>query len=219
LVVGEKDWPFPVPIVRANGRFVFDTAAGTDEILNRRIGRNELDAQQVCLAIIDAQRDYVTRRPLGGDLPLYARKIISDAGVRNGLYWPPVAGEPPSPLGELVARASEEGYGAARSVGAPPAPYRGYHYRLLTSQGPHARGGSLDYEVDGQLIGGFAVVAYPAQYDNSGIMTFITNHDGVVYERDLGPDTEKIARAMTTFDPGPEWKRDTDEDQVAEVLH
>jgi hypothetical protein len=206
LLVGDKDWPFPVPIVKSNGGFVFDTAAGTDEILNRRIGRNELDAQQVCLAIIDAQRDYVARRPTGGDLPVYARKIISDAGSRNGLYWQPVAGEPASPLGELVAQASAEGYGGKKSADAAPPPYRGYRYRLLTAQGPSARGGALNYEVNGQLIGGFAVVAYPAQYGNSGIMTFITNHDGVIHERDLGPATEQIARTMMQFDPGPHWR-------------
>jgi hypothetical protein len=205
LIVGEKDWPFPVPIVQVKGKYIFDTPAGKDEILNRRIGRNELDAQQVCLAIVDAEREYVALRPMGGDLPLYARKILSDASTKDGVYWPTSAGEPPSPLGELVAQATEEGYRAARTTDGPPPPYHGYRYHLLTAQGPAARGGAMSYEVNGKLIGGFAVIAYPAQYGNSGIMTFCTNHDGVLYERDLGPQTEKLAPEIREFDPGPPW--------------
>jgi len=209
LIVGPKDWPFPVPIVHSDDKYFFDTPAGADELLNRRIGRNELSAEQVCLAIVDAQRDYVTMRPMGGDLPLYARKIMSDPGTKDGLYWPTKEGEPPSPLGPLVAQAAEQGY-TPRAANQPAPPYHGYHYRLLTSQGPHAQGGAFDYEVDGQLIGGFALVAFPAQYGNSGITTFITNHAGVVYQRDLGPNTEQIARSMPTFDPGPGWTKVTD---------
>ncbi|HSZ55486.1 MAG TPA: DUF2950 domain-containing protein [Tepidisphaeraceae bacterium] len=204
LYVGQQEWPFPVPIIRSGGGYAFDSATGKDEILNRRIGRNELSAEQVCLAIVDAQRDYVTMRPMGGDLPVYARRLVSHPGTKDGLYWPTKDDEPPSPLGPLVAYATEEGYGATRASEEPP-PYHGYRYRLLTKQGVHATGGAMDYEVDGQLIGGFAVVAYPADYGNSGITTFITNHDGVVYERDLGPDTEQLARQMTEFDPGPGW--------------
>ena len=220
LVVGKKDWPFPVPIVGAQGKYFFDTAAGEDEILNRRIGRNELDAVQVCLAVVDAQREYVALRPLGGDVPRYASKLVSSPGAKDGLYWPTVENEKPSPLGELVAEASAEGYGAAggggeRAAGEPPQPYHGYRYRLLTSQGSHAQGGAMDYIVKGQLIGGFAVIGYPAQYGNSGIMSFITNHDGVVYQRDLGDDTEKIAQTITTFDPAPEWKPVTDAQQAS----
>jgi hypothetical protein len=210
LIVGANDWPMPVPIVKADDEYVFDTLAGKDEILNRRIGRNELATQLVCLAIVDAERDYVAQRPMGGGLPVYARKIRSDPGTRDGLYWETQPGEPPSPLGPLIAYASAEGYGVAtRPTDAPPPTYHGYRYRLLTAQGEHARGGAMDYEVNGQLVGGFAVVAYPANYGSSGIMTFITNHDGIVYERDLGLDTESIAKAMTKFDPGPEWTRDT----------
>ena len=212
LVVGTRDWPFPVPIVKAEDEknYFFDTEAGKDEILNRRIGRNELSTEVVCLAIVDAQRDYVALRPMGGDLPEYARKIVSDPGKKNGLYWPTAQGERPSPLGPLVALAAAEGYGTTRRADSAPPPYHGYRYRLLTSQGPNASGGAADYVVNGRLIGGFGVVAYPAQYGNSGIMTFITNHDGLVYQRDLGPNTETIARSMTQFDPGPGWARAAD---------
>jgi hypothetical protein len=204
LLVGEDEWPFPVPIKKSDGGYVFDTKAGSEEILNRRIGRNELSAEQVCLAIVDAQREYVRRRPMGGDLPEYARKVASDPGTRNGLFWPTADWEEPSPLGPLVASATAEGYGASAR------PYHGYCYRLLTSQGPHAQGGATDYLVNGHLVGGFAILAYPAQYGNSGIMTFITNHDGIVYQSDLGPDTEKVAKGIVQFDPGPGWTRSDD---------
>jgi len=208
LLVGTDDWPFPVPIVKAGKKYEFDVDTGEDEILNRRIGRNELATQQVCLALVDAERDYVAMNPTKSDLPLYARKIISDPGERNGLYWPTNDDEPQSPMGPLVATAADEGYGKpTASTAETKPPYHGYRYRLLTAQGPHADGGAADYVVDGKLIGGFGVIAYPAQYGNSGIMTFITNHDGVVYQRDLGPDSQKIAEAITTFDPGPEWTK------------
>ena len=222
LIVGTQDWPFPVPIAKTddNKKYFFDTEAGKDEILNRRIGRNELSTELVCLAIVDAERDYVTMRPMGGDLPVYARKILSDPGTKNGLYWPTAPGEPESPLGPLVAQAASEGYGekarAARDSGMTTTdsqshpPYHGYRYKLLISQGDAANGGKMDYFANGQLIGGFGVVAYPAQYGNSGIMTFITSHDGIVYQRDLGPDTEKTTQAMTEFDPGPGWTRAAD---------
>jgi hypothetical protein len=211
LLVGADDWPFPVPIVKAKGGYVFDIEAGKDEVLNRRIGRNELAAQQVCLAIADAQREYVRLRPMGGDLPEYARKLVSDPGTKNGLYWPSGEGEEPSPLGELAAAAAEHGYGRSdRTDELPLRAYYGYRYRLLTRQGPHAPGGAIDYVVNGKLVGGFAVVAYPAKYGNSGIMTFITNHDGVVYQRDLGPETPRAAEGMSAFDPGPDWTKAAD---------
>jgi hypothetical protein len=210
LIVGKSDWPFPVPIIKSNGGYVFDTDAGKDEILNRRIGRNELSTQEVCLAIVDAQRDYVRMHPQGGDLPVYASKVVSDPGTKNGLYWPTQEGEPPSPLGELVAEASAEGYTPRKDANQPPPAFHGYRYKLLTSQGSSAPGGAADYTVDGKLVGGFGVVAWPANYGNSGIMTFITNHDGVVYERDLGPDTDKIAAAMTQFNPEAGWTKSTD---------
>ena len=208
LLVGKTEWPFPVPVIKSNGGYVFDTATGKEEVLNRRIGRNELSAVQVCLAIADAQRDYVKLHERPGEVPQYARKIVSDPGTTNGLYWPAADGKPPSPLGPLVASATAEGYGkplVGPGFSWRPPPYHGYVYRLLTAQGANAAGGKVDYEVDGRLIGGFAVVAYPAQYGNSGIMTFITNHDGIVFQRDLGPDTERVAQAMTEFDPGPGW--------------
>lgn len=207
LIVGQANWPFPVPIVKSQRKYVFDAETGREEILNRRIGRNELNAQQVCLAIIDAQREYVALRPMGGDLPVYAQKLVSDSGKRDGLYWPTAEGEPASPLGPLVASAATEGYGSSTAPTPARPAYHGYQYRLLTSQGAHANGGALPYLVDGRLIGGFAVVAYPAQYGNSGIMTFITNHDGIVYQRDLGPETEIRAQQLKSFDPGPEWQK------------
>ena len=217
LIVGDGDWPFPVPIVKSGGGYVFDTETGRDEILNRRIGRNELAAQQVCLAVVDAQREYVALRPIGGSLPEYARKLVSDPGKKNGLYWPTADGEQPSPLGPLVASAAAQGYAPSSAPAAGPPPYHGYRYRLLTAQGPHAKAGALDYLVDGHLIGGFAVVAYPAQYGNSGIMTFITNHDGIVYERDLGPETQQVAQQMTAFDPGPGWTAASDGSSMSQA--
>ena len=216
LIVGQDDWPFPVPIVKLQGKYVFDAETGREEILNRRIGRNELSAEQVCLAIVDAQRDYVALRPMGATLPEYAQKLVSDSGKKNGLYWPTAPGERASPLGPLVASAATEGYGNATAPSSARPAYHGYHYRLLTSQGPHATGGALPYLIDGKLIGGFAVVAYPAQYGNSGIMTFITNHDGILYQRDLGPETEILAQQFKSFDPGPGWTKVTDDARVAQ---
>jgi hypothetical protein len=219
LLVGKQDWPFPVPIVKSGSgtgsAYVFDAEAGEEEVLNRRIGRNELDVEQVCLAITDAQREYVRLNPTGATLPEYARKLVSDPGTKNGLYWPTAEGEPESPLGALVAAAAAEGYRAGTTRPTERA-YHGYVYRLLTAQGPHATAGALDYVVDGHLIGGFAVVACPAQYGNSGIMTFITNHEGVIYQRDLGPDTQRIAQSLTRFDPGPEWTVAGDSSQLTQ---
>jgi DUF2950 family protein len=202
LVVGEDDWPMPIPIVKDGIAWRFDTSRGKDEILNRRIGRNEMSAIQVCLAIVDAQRERAARDPGGVGLPEYAQKFFSDPGTKNGLFWQTVEGEEPSPLGALVASAAEEGYTADRH-----APYHGYFYRMLKAQGPAAAGGTRDYVVNGKMIGGFAVVAYPAEYGNSGVMSFIVNNDGIVYEKDLGPDTPRVAKAMTAYDPGTGWKK------------
>lgn len=205
LIVGNQDFPFPVPITRLDGnKYVFDTPAGEDEILNRRIGRNELETQQVCLAIVDAQNDYVRQNPMNYPIREYAQKLLSDPGKKNGLYWQTKDNEPPSPLGPLVAEASEEGY-APRKKGEAPPPFHGYYYKLLTAQGPHAIGGEADYLVDGHLIGGFAIVAWPAQYGNSGIKTFLINHNDILYEQDFGDATAETAKAMKTFDPGPGW--------------
>jgi hypothetical protein len=209
LVVGNNDWPMPIPIVKdpqKNG-WRFDTAAGMDEIINRRIGHNELDAIQTCLAIVDAEREYAMKDPDHDGLPAYAQKFFSDPGHKNGLYWPTAEGEEPSPLGPLVADAESQGYTSSHDASGQHAPYRGYHFRILKSQGPNASGGARDYIVNGEMIGGFAVVAYPAEHGNSGIMTFIVNQDGIVYQRDLGPDTAKIASQMTAFDPGSDWTK------------
>jgi hypothetical protein len=206
LHVGEEDWPWPIPIVRMNAAWQFDTTSGVEEILDRRIGRNELNAIQVCLAIVDAQREYAGVDHDGSGVRAFARRFVSTAGARDGLYWPVADGEPPSPLGPLVAHATEEGYPAPGAVKAP-IPYHGYFYRILTGQGAHAQGGAYDYLLEGRMVGGFALVAYPARYDVSGIMTFLVNHDGVVYEKDLGDQTSELARGMTRFDPDQSWRR------------
>ncbi len=206
LVIGKDEWPLPIPVVKEGDAWRFDTAAGKEEILNRRIGRNELSAMQVCLANVDAQREYVRVAREGDGVLAYAMKFRSDEGKQNGLYWPTREGEEPSPLGVLVANARAEGYSRDAS-GGKPTPYHGYFYRILTAQGPDAPGGPYDYVVNGRMIGGFALVAYPAQYGVSGVMTFIVNHQGVLYEKDLGTDTEKIARAMQTYNPDNAWKK------------
>jgi hypothetical protein len=206
LQVGKSDWPFPIPIVKKSATWMFDTDKGREELLNRRIGENELSTIQVLLAIVDAQREYAMRDRDGHALLEYAQKFRSDPGKKNGLYWETQAGEEPSPLGPLAAQARKEGYGGKQSTGQP-APYHGYFFKILMAQGQHASGGAYDYVVKGKMIGGFAVVAYPATYGNSGVMTFLVNHDGVVYEKDLGPQTAKTAAAMRTFDPDNTWKR------------
>jgi hypothetical protein len=204
LVVGKQGWPLPIPLVQDGTSWRFDTPGAVEEILNRRIGRNELSAIQVCLAIVDAQNEYAMQDRNGDGLPDYATKFASDPGKKNGLYWKEKAGEPPSPLGPAVRKASLEGYGTTGDV---PTPYYGYYYRLLTAQGPHAAGGAFNYLVGDKMLGGFALVAYPATYGNSGVMTFIVNHDGGVYQKDLGPSTEQIASAMQIFDPDETWKK------------
>ncbi len=206
LSVGKDDWPFPIPLVKGASGWRFDTAAGKEEILNRRIGQNELDVIQVCLAYVDAQREYYLRNASGGSLLEYAQKLASAAGKRDGLYWEAKPGEEPSPLGPLVATARRAGYSAGKPGGGP-IPYHGYYYRILTAQGKDAPGGAYDYLARGHMIGGFALVAYPAQYASSGVMTFIVNHDGVMYQKDLGPDTSAIAQAMTRFNPDASWKK------------
>ncbi len=204
LLVGASDWPSPIPLVQDGAGWRFDTARGKEEILNRRIGRNELSAMQVCLAYVDAQREYYARDPDQDRLLEYARHFASSPGQRDGLYWETPPGEAPSPLGPLVAKAQGEGY---KEVGGRAEPYWGYYYRILTVQGPHAPDGAYDYVVRGHMIGGFALVAYPAEYRSSGVITFIVNHAGVVYQKDLGPHTADIARAMRRFDPDSTWKK------------
>ena len=201
LLVGAKSWPFPIPLVRQDGQWRFDVAAGREEILLRRIGRNELSAIQAALAYVDAQQEYAEKDREG-----YAQRIVSRSGKKDGLYWPAKEGEARSPLGELAARASAEGY----SPGQRRAPYHGYFYKILTRQGPNAGGGAMDYVVRGKMIGGFALVAYPAQYKNSGVMTFLVNHQGQVFEKDLGPNTARLAAGMTAFDPDGTWRKVVD---------
>jgi hypothetical protein len=206
LVVGKNEWPFPIPLVMNKNRWRFDTKAGIQEMLNRRIGANELDTIQTCLAFIDAQLEYAMNDYDGNGLHDYAAKFRSDPGKKNGLFWQTGEGEAPSPLGQLFAKAKAEGYTEKKS-GEGPSPYHGYLYRILTGQGAHANGGAYDYMVKGHLLGGVALLAYPAQYGASGVMTFIVNHDGVVYQKDLGGKTAEIAAAMKLFDPGPDWKK------------
>jgi hypothetical protein len=206
LIVGEKDWPFPIPLVRKGQQWFFDTKEGEQEILDRRIGENELSTIQTILAIVDAEREFAMRNAENNGPPAYAGKFMSDPGKKNGLYWETREGEKPSPLGELVAEARSGGYTGA-GVSKKPMPFHGYYFRMLAKQGKHAPGGAYDYEVKGRQIGGFAVVAYPAEYGNSGVMTFMVNHDGVVYEKDLGKNTAGAAKAMKAFDPDKTWKK------------
>jgi hypothetical protein len=204
LVIGANNWPVPLPIVRKGDAWQFDSAAGREEILFRRIGRNELAAIQVAMAFVDAQNDYaaIQRRTTGTDA--YAQRIISSPGKKDGLYWPTQAGEQPSPLGELAAAASAQGYKAGQGQGRTP--FHGYYYKILTGQGPTAPGGAINYVVGDAMIGGFALVAYPAQYGNSGVMTFLVNHDGVIFQKDLGEKTSQIAERMTRYNPDHTWR-------------
>jgi len=207
LVIGQNDYPFPVPLVRKAGLWSFDTEAGRREVLVRRIGRNELNAIQTSLAYVDAQDEYAAK-DRGAGVGVYAQRFVSEPDKKNGLYWPTAAGEEESPLGELFAAASKQGYRA----GEGRTPYHGYYYKILTKQGPAAPGGAHDYVVNGKMIGGFALVAYPAEYRNSGVMTFLVNYDGTVYQKDLGRDTTALAEEMTAYNPDKTWtKADTSE--------
>lgn len=201
LIVGKDDWPLPLPLVKKGSGWVFDAAKGKEEVLNRRIGRNELDTIQVVLAYVDAQREYAMKDRDGDGLLEYAQSFRSDAGKKNGLYWPAKSGEEQSPLGELAARAVKAGYKAADK----PFPFHGYYYRILTAQGKDASGGAYSYLVKGSMIGGFALVAYPAEYGNSGVTTFIVNHDGKVFQKDLGKNTSTVATAMKAYNPDKTW--------------
>ena len=202
LIIGKQDWPFPIPVVKKGDSWIFDTEKGREEILNRRIGENELFTIQALLAVVDAQREYARKDRDRDALLEYAQKFISDAGKKNGLYWPAKAGEPQSPLGPIMTQGSSEGYQLKTGT---PAPYHGYYYRILMAQGKDAPGGAYSYLVKGKMIGGFAVVAYPAQYGNSGVMTFIVNHDGKVFQKNLGPNTAATAKGMKEYNPDKTW--------------
>lgn len=207
LSTGRDNWPFPIPIVKHAAVWRFDAKQGREEILNRRIGRNELAVIQVAQAYVDAQREYYLRNPQNDKLLYYAQKFISAPGKRDGLYYPTKAGERPSPLGPNVERAKAAGYEKGKSAAGQAVPYHGYYYRILRRQGPGAPGGAYDYVAQGKMIGGFALIAWPATYGNSGVMTFIVNHDGVVYEKDLGPETAETVRKTNRFNPDGSWKR------------
>jgi len=205
LHVGNDDWPFPIPVVKRGNTWQFDPKEGREEILARRIGRNELSVIQVCLAYVDAQREYASKDRNGDGLLEYAQRFGSTPGKHDGLYWKAKEGEEESPLGPLAAEAVREGYSGKKSADKP-LPYKGYYYKILKGQGKDAPGGAYSYMANGKMIGGFAMVAYPATYGASGIMTFIVNHDGVVYQKDLGKNTAAIVAKMTLFDPDKTWK-------------
>ncbi len=203
LVVGDNQWPLPVPLVPVGGRWRFDGAAGVDELAARRIGANELAAIEVARGYVVAQQEYASEGRDGDPPGIYAIKLVSDTGMRNGLYWETSPDEPLSPAGPFVAAAASEGYRAA--TGGARATYHGYYYRMVYAQGPSANGGARDYFVDGLLTGGFALVAWPAEHGRSGVHTFIVNQDGVVFQKDLGPETANAVEAIRSFDPGDGW--------------
>jgi len=200
LILGDDSFLFPIPLKQTKGGWEFDTGEGRQEVLYRRIGQNELDAIQTSLAFVDAENDYADK-DRGEGRGVYAQRIVSSPGKKDGLYWPSDNNE--SPLGELAAQAATEGY----KGDGEPQPYHGYYYRILTKQGPSAPGGAMSYLVNGKMIGGFGLLAYPSDYGNSGIMTFIVSHAGAVYQKDLGEDTDAAVKNITSFDPDKTWKK------------
>jgi hypothetical protein len=204
VVLGNEAWPFPVPLVKGSAGWSFDAAAGQEEILNRRIGRNELAVIRILHQYVAAQRAYAATGHDGKRAGLYARRFGSDPGKQNGLYWPSRPGEPRSPFGVLIAKASSEGYRRTGNEG--PSPLYGYYFRILEGQGKSAKGGAAAYVVNGEMSGGFALLAWPVFYDASGIMSFVVNQDGVPYEKDLGPDTATQAKGISRYDPDPTWQ-------------
>jgi hypothetical protein len=203
LVIGDEAWPFPVPIVKAGTRWKFDAALGKEEVLDRRIGRNELTVIDICHTYAVAQRKYAAQAHDGKAVGLYAKSFKSDPGKKNGLYWAAAKGEPRSPLGDLMAQAAMEG----RAAGSEPSPLYGYYFKILTAQGAAVTGGAKSYIVDGELKGGFALVAWPAHYNESGVMTFLINQDSTVWQKDLGPETGTIAGGMTAYNPDSSWTK------------
>ncbi len=207
LLVGEDLWPFPIPLARLPGQqWAFDIQTGLDELALRRLGRNELDVMEVCLAYFEAQMDYYRLNPERAETPRYAARLVSTPGRRDGLYWPATGPEdPPSPLGELLALADRSAADDSATPSEAPRPYYGYYFKALTGPGPLAPGGAWDYVVDGQAIGGFGLLAYPAEYGRSGVMSFMINQSGRLYEKDLGPRTEELASRQTLFNPDAGW--------------
>ena len=202
LVIGDEQWPLPIPLVKAGSGWQFDTDAGKDEILSRRIGRNELRVIDLCRAYVIMQQEYASQPRDGKIAGLYAPQFRSDPGRQNGLYWEVGPEERRSPLGDIAAKAATEGYDEQKSASTP---FYGYHFRVLTAQGAAAKGGAKDYLVNGEMSGGFGLIAYPAEYGRSGIMTFVVNQEGVVYESDLGAETTKAADALKAFNPDAAW--------------
>jgi hypothetical protein len=211
LEVGTNMWPFPVPLVKSGTTWFFDSQAGKEEILNRRIGRNELETLQVVRAYVRAQREYASVDRNGNDVLEYAQKLTSTEGLKDGLYWSPDLDGEISPLGPMVAEAQNDNYNlAARTAGTEPEPFHGYYFKILKRQGPHTPAGKYDYVINGHMFAGFALVAWPAEWGKSGVMTFIVNHQGRVYQKDLGPKTSSIAGSMIEYDPDPTWELSPD---------
>jgi DUF2950 family protein len=204
LQVGQNNWPLPFPIVRDGNAWYFDSSRGKEEIINRRIGRNELGAIAVCEGYVQSQKEYASKGHDGSPSGIYAQRFFSDLDKQNGLYWAVSKGESQSPMGPLVASAAAAGY--SKQASGTPSPYHGYFYKILIAQGPGAPGGAKSYIVDGKLTGGFALIAYPAQYGSSGIMTFIVNQEGVVYQQDLGEQTGDLATQITAYNPDSSWQ-------------
>ncbi len=203
VVIGIDKWPFAVPIVKSGKQWIFSTKEGREEVLNRRIGRNELNTIRICLAYVTAQREYAAKDRNGGGVLQFAQHFLSNRGKKDGLYWDAAPGEEESPMGPVIAHASDEGYPVKKHE--KPVPYHGYYFKILKGQGPNASGGEIDYVNNGKMTRGFALVAYPARYGVSGVMTFMVNQRGIVYEKNLGPQTEEIARAITKYDPDETW--------------
>jgi hypothetical protein len=212
LVVGDDDWPMPIPLVKRDGGWAFDGAEGADEIVYRRVGANELGAIDVCRGFVNAQHEYASTGHDGDPSGIYALKLLSDEGLHNGLYWAAAEGEEPSPAGPFVAAAASEGY---RAGAGGRSPYHGYFYRLLYAQGANANGGAREYFKDGLLTQGFAMIAWPADYGSSGVQTFICNQDGVVFQKDLGADTATVVETIKLYDPDSTWIAVVTPDQPA----
>lgn len=210
LQVGDNEWPLPIPIVKREGKWLFDGVAGAEEIVYRRIGRNELGAIAACHGFLDAQIEYAAEGRDGNPAGIYAAKLLSSPGKHDGLYWKTAEGETPSPAGDAVADAAEEGYRAV-SANGERMPYHGYYYRMLFAQGANAPGGASEYFVDGQLTQGVALLAWPAEYGVSGVMTFMINQEGFIYEKDLGDNTDAEAAKIDTFNPDSSWSSDKSE--------